>query len=73
MMQKIQWNFNLTMRGVDNSLIGFTYFPTRGDILMEVIDCDKLGIKEIKEFSCWKYFYWSSQAKIIMIDSIGVS
>lgn len=36
----------------DNSLIDFSYFPMKGEILMEVLDSNKLGIKEIKELTC---------------------
>lgn len=42
-------------RCFDNGLIGFTHFPMRVEILMEVLNVDQLGIREVKELTCWKY------------------
>lgn len=49
----------------ENCFIGFTCYPMQGDILKEVIDCNNLGISEIKELSCWKYLLvFSSKEKL---------
>lgn len=48
----------------DNSMIGFSYFPMKGDILKEVLYCNSLGIKEINELSCWKYLLVFSSKKM---------
>lgn len=53
----------------ENCLIGFTHYPIQGVILKEVLDCNNLGIKEIKELSCWKYLLvFSSKEKFDMFN-----
>lgn len=39
----------------DNSLMCFSPFPMKGEILLEILLSLNMGIIQVKEFSCWKF------------------